>query len=33
MVSARVALPRWAEERTQQMEALAERIPLLLADG
>jgi hypothetical protein len=28
----RATLPRWAEERAAQMEALAERIPLLLKE-
>jgi hypothetical protein len=30
--SARLWLPRWAAERTAQMEALAERIPSLLGE-
>lgn len=30
--SARLGLPRWAAERTAQMEALAEKIPGLLGE-
>ena len=31
--NARFQLPRWARERATQMDGLAERIPLLLADA